>query len=99
MGNKTMSRSPSKEELLAIESAFAECGFGDVEVVDRLRDVQLDCLEEGNLHFVGTCFAEEPGAENSFRVSFHCLLNPKGQVVSAYAYDVRSGNEIAFLAA
>tara|TARA_B100001105_G_C22399030_1_gene448342 strand:- start:3855 stop:4139 length:285 start_codon:yes stop_codon:yes gene_type:complete len=94
-----MSRSPTAAEMIEIQAAFEACGFGDVQVVDKLRDVTLDSLEDGNLHFVGTCFAEDSESVGSFRVSFHCLLNPEGKMSSAYAYDVRTGNEIAFTAA
>lgn len=95
-----MSDLPSNKELELIEASFANIDFGDVEIVDKLRDVRLDAETKGQRLFVGTCFGQSTEDESSFLVSFHCLLakEVKGQaavVSSAYAYDTRTGNEIA----
>lgn len=89
-----MSDLPSKEELQAIEEAFAGLDFGDFEIVDKLRDVTLDGVEDGVRHFIGKSFASVFGSE-SFLVSFHCLLDRKCGVVEAYAYECRNGTEVA----
>lgn len=90
-----MSDLPTDTELQLIESSFASLDFGDVEIVDKLRDVRLDREEDGQRHFTGTCFGQAPEEESSFIVSFHCVVTKESTVSSAYAYDTRTGNEIA----
>ena len=94
-----MSDLPTDAELQLIEASFANLDFGDVEIVDKLRDVRLEAETKNERHFVGTCFGQSTEDDSSFLVSFHCILEKDGKaqalVSSAYAYDTRSGNEIA----
>lgn len=90
-----MSDLPTEIESKLIQTSFEQIDFGDVEIVDKLRDVRLDREEGGQRHFVGSCFGQAPEDESSFIVSFHCIVSKESTISSAYAYDTRTGNEIA----
>lgn len=93
-----------KLEQLAAD-AFSSIQFESIEVVDRVRDmnwsedkVDGQTYQHGEGSFFGVSIEKEDAESEKF--SFHCLIldvNGQPRVISAYVYDLRTGNEIATL--
>lgn len=87
-----------------VQDAFAQLELPEgIEVVDKLRDIDFQEFEpDGAAHFTGSTFAscnDDGEQDDSFRLSFHCIIDSNKKVQSAYAYDCRTGIELAALAA
>lgn len=83
--------------------AFSGTSFETIEVVERVRNMEWGEDEfDGKpcMHGEGSFFAvdiEDPDADSE-KFSFHCLIQEVAgelKVVSAYAYDIKTGNEVA----
>lgn len=96
-----MSDNATDKQIEIVEQAFAEIDFYDVEIVDKLRDISIESESEKLCHLRGTAFgknlSEADEHSDSFIVSFHCVIDDSSRVHEAYAYDTRTGNEIARL--
>lgn len=79
------------------QQAFEKFDFGDVEIVDKLRDVTTDEENDEIVHLIGHCFGQAPDDKESMKISFHVLINitaDEPSIETAYAYDCPSGNDL-----
>lgn len=87
-----------------VQAAFEQLELPEgIEVVDKLRNIDFQEFEtDGSAHFTGNTFAsctDDGEQSDSFRLSFHCIIDANNKVKTAYAYDCRNGCELATLAA
>lgn len=87
-----------------IQTAFERLEMPEgIEVQDKLRNIEFQEFEpDGSAHFTGSTFANgsKDGSDeqsDSFRLSFHCIIDSSNKVLSAYVYDCRDGCELATL--